>query len=76
MVPQRLNFIQVLIGAVLFTVVEVVTLGLWFLGSAPAINFSRFGIVALVVGLLAEHIISIVVGFNVSNGRAWYDWPF
>ena len=67
---------QALLGVLVFTVIEVVTLGLWFHGSVPAVTFSTFGQVALIVGLYVEHFVSVIVGLNVGRGDDFYRWPF
>lgn len=66
---------NLLIGVAVFTAIEVVTLGLWFHGATPAVHFSFIGKVALVVGLYAEHFVSVVVGYNIGTGRPWYRFP-
>lgn len=64
-----------LIGVAVFTVIEVLTLSYWFAGSTPPIHFSVIGKVVLAVGLYVEHLVSVVVGYNVGSGRPWYQYP-
>lgn len=60
----------ILLGALIFTAIELVALGEWFRDSTPAIHFSTYGKVALATFIYLEHVISVVIGVSLGkNGK-------
>jgi hypothetical protein len=69
MTPRNV-WLVILLGAAIFTGIEVVTLGLWFQGSTPPVVFSGGGKLDLIVGIYLEHAVSLLVGIAVGNAIA------
>lgn len=53
------------LGVAVFTVIEVVTLGGWLIGSN--VHITTLGKVLLTLGLYLEHFVSVLVGLIVGN---------
>jgi len=56
---------RALVGTIVFTVVEVVTLVVWLVLAGVPFNGGYIAVAALAIGLFVEHYVSV----NVGNGR-------
>ncbi len=66
---------KILVGSLIFTVIELVALNLWFVAVQPPIHFSTAGQVWLALLIYLEHLVSMVFGYNVGSGRDLFSIP-
>jgi len=66
---------RILLGVLVFTVIEVLGLNYWFHHSAPAIHFSFIGQLLLFVIIYVEHFVSVLVGINVLKTGSLFSIP-
>jgi hypothetical protein len=59
------------LGVIIFTVVEVVTLVAWLILAGVPFNGGILAVIVLAVGLFIEHVVSV----NVGLGRPFFQFP-
>ncbi len=63
----------ILLAALVFTVIELVGLGLWLLGSGVHITVP--GELYLIVLIYVEHVVSMVFGYNIGTRKPLFSIP-